>query len=157
AEPGYVCTGAPEPENAGATATYWDASADGKRVIFTSSEKLSDDARGGQLHLYMYSAEAPAGRHLVALDSSGGVAGQSSELDVIGASEDAGYVYFTSERGQLVAGAPGGQDGPTIFVWHDDGTPTGKLRYIGEAGSVDPGDDMRQNILSTNNAPAAAV
>ncbi len=38
-------------------AVYWDASADGSKVFFTTAEKLTDDDPNSTLDLYMYDAE----------------------------------------------------------------------------------------------------
>ncbi len=153
AEPGFVCTGAAEPDPARPLpATYEDASTDGSRVFFLSEEKLTDDAAAegsGHLYLYMYKVDAPSGHHLTLLNGSQTGEGFISKITnptggLIGLGSDGRYVYFW-EEGQLVAGGPPlGVGNPGIYVWHDDGTPGRSLRYIGavKMGEGEPGAEQ---------------
>jgi DNA-binding beta-propeller fold protein YncE len=107
----------PDP-NGPAAARYWNASVDGSRAFFTSTEALSDDAGPGT-NLYMYDVAKPAGHHLSSLVPGAEVSA------VIGVSNDGHYVYFVAS-GQPVAGQP---TPPALgfFAWHD-----GRVSYIGE-------------------------
>ena len=107
-------------------ASFGTASLDGSRVFFISSEALTDDASGGAHQLYMYDASKPASDpHNLTLIANRGAQG------VLGASDDGRYVYFVA-RTQLVAGQPDIQGNDAVYAWHDDGTPSGTLRYVGE-------------------------
>jgi hypothetical protein len=145
-----TCGGNGVPDPAPATplrATYWDASADGGRVFFTTSEQLTDDTPPGQNspHLYMWSATADAqGHHLTLLDADRNPADSPGVADgVIGASDDGHYVYFVAD-GQIVdkPGLPLGHT--SIYLWRDDG-PTPAVEFVGyfakpndENGNLNP-------------------
>lgn len=122
------CNGTPEPDPGGVQqTTYWDASTDGSRVFFTTTEALTDDAPvGGQNKLYMYDAGKPASdpHNLTFLspDNEPADSSNGSALTVAAVSSDGHYVYFTA-FGQLVAGEPPIDRG--IYVWHD-----GTLRFV---------------------------
>ena len=111
-----------------APATFWDASADGERAFFATTQALTEHASNdGARKLYMWSvAPNPSGGHvtLLAPDSDVylGVPGTAGAVAVVGASADGSYVYFLAQ-GQLVAG-PSPCD-ECIFVWHD-----GTISYI---------------------------
>lgn len=119
-------------------ATYWDASTDGLRVFFTSSQALTDDApSSSEGKLYMYDASKPASDpHNLTLISpdnksaDGGDVRWEQNAGVIGASADGHSVYFIA-RGQLVADEPllPLQDG--IYLWRD-----GVLRFIGHVADA---------------------
>jgi hypothetical protein len=114
---------APEGPNPSGPATYWDASADGSRVFFTSQAALTDSTPAdGLLRLYMYSVRPDAsGHHLSVL-------ADLSDGSVVGVSDDGHYVYFTA----------GSID---LFVWHDEsGAP--EVDHIGTLTS----DDLRQDV-----------
>ena len=110
------------PEPSPQPAKLWDASRDGSRAFFTTSEGLVEgDEDGGIPDLYMYDATKPEGERLTLLSVG---AEEAAGVKVIGASDDGHYVYFISD-GQLVAG------GPTpvargLYLWHD-----GEISYIG--------------------------
>jgi hypothetical protein len=119
-------------------ATYEDASADGQRVFFVSSENLTDDAQGTGTggKLYMFEADKPAGHRLTYVSKPQPGApdvGQdmpTSNTGVVGASDDGHYVYFIA-LGQLVAGQLSLGSNGAIYLWHD-----GTLGYVGELASV---------------------
>ncbi len=119
-------------------AVFWDASADGHRVVFTTAAPLVAGDDNGLFDLYMYDADAAAGERLTRLsvdemrdDTNGNVRG------TVGASADGRYVYFVAQN-QLVAGGPptGGQVG--LYLWHD-----GVVRYLGRFAG---GADYRMNV-----------
>jgi hypothetical protein len=111
-EPGFVCTGAPEPDpndHAEPTngdphglrpARYWSASADGSRVFFTSAVELTDDANTGPddnaSNLYEYDVENGMLTDLTVDTNPEDPAG-AAVLGVATASEDGSYVYFVAE------------------------------------------------------------
>jgi hypothetical protein len=84
-----------------APAQFLAASADGSRVFFYTTERLTDDASGGGAQLYMYDTTKPASdpHNLTFI---GGI----PEQVFLGASEDGHYVYFLGARSN-------------IDVWHD--------------------------------------
>jgi hypothetical protein len=129
------CTGTPEPDPTHDTATYWDASTNGSRVFFTTSEALTDNAPiGTGAKLYMYDTTLPdTDPHnltLLNIDNEPGDGAIGAAFGVIGASNDGHYVYFVN-AGQLVAGKPLLSSLPAIFLWHD-----GQITYIGQLGSL---------------------
>jgi hypothetical protein len=128
--------GHPDP-NPGQSATYWDASADGSRVFFTSSEPLTDDApANGGRKLYMYDTTRPASDSNLTLISATNVPSATPDVQtVLGASADGHYVYFMTS-GQLVAGQPGVGVSAVIYVWHD-----GTVRFVAPVNQSDFGDD----------------
>jgi hypothetical protein len=110
---------------------------DGSQVLFTSHSELTGTANTGG-----GSSPTDAGNDLYDYDVSTGVltdltpdktsADSATGADVqavIGASDDASYVYFVA-TGDLAAGATSGQD--NLYVEHD-GTPT----YISPAGGLE--------------------
>lgn len=110
-------------------ATFWDATPDLSQIIFTTGAQLTNDDTNGNVDIYRYDVNAPAGHHLTRLSSDQQPAdGESDVLGVVGMSDDASYVYFIAPF-QMVADAPLiGNDG--LYVWHD-----GATRYIGELGA----------------------
>lgn len=110
----------PDP-SPGQSATYWDASLDGSRVFFSSTEALTDNApTGGNSKLYMYDTNLPdSDPHnltLVSVDNAPSDTGQFVALQ--GISDDGHYVYFGA-GGQLVAGEPAIRTSDALYVWHD--------------------------------------
>lgn len=123
-------------------ATFWDASADGSRVFFTSSAELTTESNTGAANnsedLYEYNLEAKALRDLTveknAVDESTGAMVQG----VAGVSSDGSYVYFVAD-GQLVEDK--GFDGqPNLYVVHNGGTP----RFIATLSASADGADWTQ-------------
>jgi hypothetical protein len=88
-----------------AAATLWDASADGSRAFFITSEGLVDGDNDLSPDLYMYDENAPAGSRLTVLSPTG-----AAPDGVIGASNDGHFVYFVA-------------NGNRLHLWHD-GTVT---------------------------------
>jgi hypothetical protein len=104
------------PPEASQDARYWTATPDGSRVLFTSSEQLTESEGSG---LYMYDASKPASApDNLTLLASGPIAG------VIGMSEDASYVYYVT-----------GSSPPKIMLWHQ-----GNLREVAKVAGEDPAD-----------------
>jgi len=87
-----------------APAALWDASADGSRAFFLTSEGLVDGDDSGTTDLYMYDETAPLGARLTLIGGADGV---------IGASDDGRYVYFVV-------------NGTQINVWH-----SGTVTFVG--------------------------
>jgi hypothetical protein len=133
------CGGTPEPDPNHDFAAYWDASADGSRVFFTSTEALTDDAPlGRDRKLYMYDASLPASdpHNLTLLNVDNAPGDTGDALGVIGASNDGRYVYFIN-GGQLVAGKPLLHSFLGVFLWHD-----GHINYVGRVTGGDLGQDL---------------
>jgi hypothetical protein len=130
--------GDPAPDPTGpAPAIVWDASADGTRIFFTTSEALTDDAPvDGNRKLYMYDASKQANDpHNLIFIASNDVQG------VIGVGDDGRNAYFITP-GQLVPGGPSPIN-HGIFAWHDDGTAHGSLAYVGAfAQNADTGENL---------------
>ncbi|HEY5193565.1 MAG TPA: hypothetical protein VIJ39_06795 [Solirubrobacteraceae bacterium] len=129
------------PEVPEVKATFEDASADGSKVFFTSTEPLTEGA--DESALYEYDFDAPAGRRLtdLAIDENPGE--QAGVSMVTGASEDGSYVYFTA-NGALASGAQSGHCGlndPNVkqlcnlYVHHD-----GLTKFIAGLSQEDESD-----------------
>lgn len=105
-----------------APAQFLDASVDGVRSFFKTSQALTDDALAGGTKLYMYDASkaADAPDNLTLLNHGG-----SEATGIIGASDDGHYVYMLVS-GQLVRDGPPFGNQPGVFLWHD-----GALDFIG--------------------------
>jgi hypothetical protein len=122
-----------------APATFLDASVDGERAFFMTSQALTNDAPvNGDAKIYMYDATKPpsAPDHLTLINADHEPAdGTSSNgKGIVGLSHDGSYVYFAS-NGQIVGGQqPLGAGVPGLYLWHD-----GVVRYIaafsGSAGN----------------------
>jgi DNA-binding beta-propeller fold protein YncE len=136
-----------------ASATFWDASADGLRVFFTSSEELTNDAPAGTTKLYMYDASKPdSDSHnltLVSVDAEPGDTG--SVINVQGASSNGHYVYFAA-AGELVSGQPLLGTERALYVWHD-----GTIRYITRMQGFDDDIEDSNTALWAFNRPTARV
>jgi len=136
-----VPVSASEKTNPDATlpARYWDASSDGERVFFTTSEQLLDSDHDEVLDLYMWRAEADTDRHhLTRISADRNPADQpNGTFGVIGASADGDYVYFIS-AGQIVPGqeplAALGSSGNNVglYLWQN-----GSVTFIAELSGSD--------------------
>ncbi len=101
-------------------AVYWDATADGSRIFFTTFEELTADTPAGEFdaHLYMWSATPDAdGHHLTLLSADHeGADGLGAALGTLGVSDSGDTVYFL-QRGQIVAGEEPLGNVAGIYVW----------------------------------------
>ncbi len=114
------------PADAFAPARYWDATPDGTRVLFSTTQALTDDAISNtDSKLYMYDTTRPASESdnltLISVDSE--LKDGGDVIGAIGLGEDASYVYFITE-GQLVSGGSF-LNGKMINVWHE-----GEVRFV---------------------------
>lgn len=139
-----------EPDPAGPQpVTYRGASTDGKRILFTSCEKLTDDSTaecvegGGSEDLYEYNAE---GESLTDISKvAAPVEGPARVLGLLGESDDGSYVYFAAE-GRLTSATPA-EAGPKLFAWHN-----GELRFVTWLANSDGG---RQELWAPTYAAGA--
>ena len=94
---------------------YMTASSDASRVFFLDRGHLTAQSSPGEEDLYEYDLNAPVGERLTDLTVDTN-AGEAADVEqVLGASEDGGYVYFFA-RGALAPGArPGGHN---LYVRH---------------------------------------
>jgi hypothetical protein len=139
------------PPDTAQAATFLDATPDGAKVYFTSSEALTNDAPTSGLKLYMYSVTPDdQGRHLRVLADD--LFGGNGPGGVIGTSTDGTYVYFTSPNQLVPGGDPIPNGGYGIYLWHDDGTPAGALTFVGSVSFLDAGrmDGLATYDLSTD-------
>ncbi len=119
-----------------ADAAYWDATPDGSRVFFTTTQALTDDAPvGGDNKLYMYDASRPeSDPHNLVLLSPDAVPSDAGDVkSVVGVGGGGHYVYFLA-AGRLLVGQP--QVDRAIYVWHD-----GSVRFVAAVASDDDRDD----------------
>jgi hypothetical protein len=121
------CSGTPEPD-AFAPAAFLDASKDGTRAFFMTSQALTDDAPAdGRQKIYMYDATKPGSdpHNLTLVDADSEPAdGTNDAIAEMGVSDDGRYFYFM-QNGALVRGDP---LGASIYLWHD-----GQLTRVGPA------------------------
>lgn len=133
----------PSPDPAGEQpARYEHASADGSRVFFRTTERLTDDDDNDNADLYVYDAALPATdpHNLTRVSIDGEPDDASGDVNsVIGASEDGSYVYFTNTS-QLVDGGPAITSAAGLYIWH-----AGTLAYIGGL----PVDDLTLNAQNS--------
>jgi hypothetical protein len=126
-------------------ALLWEASRDGSRAFFTTSEGLIEGDDDGIPDLYMYEMEKPEGERLTLL--SGGGDPLAEVQGVVGASDDGHYVYFLA-AGQLVAGEPP-VERAGLYLWHD-----GDVSYI---GSIDgAGANSGQAVIENSTRASSS-
>jgi DNA-binding beta-propeller fold protein YncE len=141
-------TGAKGPSGEG---TFWAATADGEKAIFSAPGKLTADSQAaGQL--YRFEARAPEGQRLTDL-TPGPVAPEIQ--GVIGASKDSSEIYFVA-KGVLT----GEEEGPTgekaqqgqnnLYLWHEGEG----VRFVGRLSEEDTSDwqPIPQNITARVSA-----
>lgn len=117
--------------DAEAPAVYWNATADGQRVFFTTDEQLIDDDGDTSADLYMYDFGQPLGGRLTLISVDDKPSDDGRVVGTFGVSEDGRSAYFAA-AGQLVADAPVLDGNVGIYLWHD-----GDLRFIGHLGVLD--------------------
>jgi hypothetical protein len=106
-------------------ARYWDASADGSKVFFTSRSELTDDANTGPAdnaaNLYEYDLNTGVLSDLT-VDNNVGDAHGAAVLGLVNAAENGSYVYFVAE-GSLAPGATSGR--ANLYIYH-----AGTVKFI---------------------------
>ncbi len=168
-EPGFVCTGAPEPDpsdpataefpNGIRPAFYRDASVDGSRVFFTSRAELTDDANTGPAddagNLYECEIVEVEGKPACRLsdltvDTNDGDVDGAAAVGLVTASEDGSYVYFVA-NGVLASGAKpgnciteenedgGGERTCSLYVEHYGGAGWEPPKFIATLAGGDEG------------------
>ena len=106
-------------------ATYQEASVDGSRVFFYTTEQLVNEDEDSANDLYMWSATPDSeGHHLTRIHALG----EGRSGGVMGVSADGHYVYFVGQE--------------KIYLWHD-----GDLSLIGPSSSVDASPNFGQETF----------
>jgi hypothetical protein len=148
------CTGEPEPDPHGPrdALLQW-AAADGSRVLFSSTQELTNDAHTGGADnshdLYAYNAATRQLTDLSVDTNPADAATGAGVQGVVGLSQDGSYIYFVAD-GQLVPGQ--GIDGqPNLYLWHA-GSP---LRYIVTLSAGDSADWVEGTIAGGGGPQAA--
>jgi hypothetical protein len=134
-----ACSGTPDPDEFSPVA-YLDASTDGRRVFFMTTQALTDDATPGNNHqIYMYDDSQPASdpHNLTLLNPDKEPTDGSDAAGMIGVSEDGQYAYFISAN-QILAGHHLLNSESVIDLWHN-----GKVT---EVSTVSGG--IRENLLA---------
>jgi hypothetical protein len=144
-----------------ASARFLDASADGRRAFFSTTQRLNEDAPVNEIKLYMYDASKPASDPhnltLVNVDREP-KDGLTIFKGVIGLSDDGHSVYLLSS-GQLVTGGPAVGADSGVYLWRD-----GSLTYVGSIGRDDgvfasheqlvtSGTNLRLNVREARVSP----
>jgi hypothetical protein len=132
-------------------AAFRTATPDGSKVLFTSSEELTDDANTGSADqgadLYAYDL---ASDELTDLTPDSGDANGADVQGVVGISDDASYVYFAA-NGVLADGATQGDCDAddffttqlcNLYLWHD-----GEFTFIARL-SVRGGTDQDSDVTN---------
>jgi hypothetical protein len=116
---------------------FMGASEDGNKVFFSSAQRLTNDANSG-IDLYRYDVSADR-----LVDLTAGTAGSlaASVQGVVDFSDDGNRVYFVA-LGQVVPGE-GIAGQPNLYLWEDDGTDQGAVRFI---GTLDPSSAMGGSV-----------
>jgi hypothetical protein len=125
----------PEPSTG---AFFQGASQDGKKVFFqTEDELIPGDTDTGPIGNDLYVFE-PATNQLrrISLDGNSTDGSGAQFEGVLDFTADGGFVYFAAV-GELVPGQPSAA-GTHLYVWHDDGSANGTIRYI---ATLDPALD----------------
>jgi hypothetical protein len=111
-------------------ASFQAASADGARVYFTSTERLTE-AAGSDGGLYLWERQPTSAAHHLTLVAPGGV-----DALVLGASRDGRRVYFVAPGGLLADGPPIAED--AVYLWEEDpGGGSGTRSFVGALSFVD--------------------
>jgi len=130
-------------------AVFWAMSTNGQRVLFTTSEQLTDDDTNVNNDLYLFDAAAPAGSRLtrISVQDPSRAAGGAADVDiVVGASDDGRTVYFTSSA-PLLPGDPSFAAGTVgIYMWRDTGSGPPQLRFVAPLGAFS--GNLFQNRLA---------
>jgi hypothetical protein len=145
------CTGVCQSSPPG-DASFWDASADGSKVFFTSTQQLTNNASEDShssdsgisctttagvngCNLYEYDFTAAAGHNLVDVSAGDSSGGGPRVQKVVGISEDGSHVYFTA-LGILSTASNGvGQvaraGAENLYVFERDADhPEGRVSFI---------------------------
>jgi hypothetical protein len=127
----------PDPHGAGGT--FWAASADARKVFFTSSNELTDDANTGDdgsgnptdagRDLYLYDLTTGDLTDLSIDANPADISVGADVQGVIGASDDGEYVYFVAHGGMAPEATSGANN---LYVSHG-----GRTTYIGALDSAD--------------------
>ena len=180
----WVRDGAAEPEDLSATlctvacgaaaAAYFEgASHDGRRVYFTTAQKLldgdqddrADGDNAGDTDLYVHDSAFAVNNRLQNVTASGNPGEGAGVLGVVRVSDDGSYVYFVA-NGRALAGANARGDVPQVgdnnlYVYHRPRSPLGAAATIGFVGRVDLADvdrsssgaGPRRNLFETQERP----
>jgi hypothetical protein len=172
AEPGYVCSGTPEPDPAGPQqARYWGASTDGSRVFFTSCAKLTNDARAvgpGRTYynnnfedcvpgareqgrdLYEYEVNPTIGEPglLKDLTVDGGEVDGAKVMGVVDISENGSLVYLVAQGVLASGGAVAGQ--PNLYLYREGAAKP--LKFI---ATLAPGNNTIPGQEDTGSGDSA--
>ena len=142
-------------------AQFEDASSDGRQVLFTDTQQLTDgateDAVSGDsaarnggcpaavssgCNLYEYDSTLPSGHNLIDM-SEGDRSGSGPRVQrVLAMSNDGSHVYFVA-RGELTAtanseGATPQRTGENLYCYERDTEhPTGRLRFVATLSPID--------------------
>jgi hypothetical protein len=130
-------------------ARFRDATPDGKKVFFTTSERLLDEDTDDAVDLYRwdYEEDPDTGHHLTLIsrdeEPADGIG--SDTQGVLGVGRDGERVYFVA-RSQLVPGEPAEVNvhkGPHLYLWE-----SGELRYLHRFGGDDDGTNPNPGALN---------
>jgi hypothetical protein len=180
----WVRDGAAEPEDlsaskctvtcgAAAPAYFEGASHDGRRVYFTTAQKLLDSDQddradadnAGDTDLYVHDYAYAVNSRLRNVTASGAVGQGAGVLGVVRVSDDGSYVYFVA-NGRPLAGANARGQEPqagdnNLYVYHRPRSPLAAPETIGFIGRVDlpdvdrssGPDGPRRNLFDAQGRP----
>ena len=121
-----------------AAAQFQEASTDGSKVVFSSPQRLTDEASQGQENIYLYDFDNPVGHELIDV-SAGDASGLGPRvIGAVAVSPDGSHVYFAA-RGVLTSSpntqGQHAQEGQSnLYVYERDADhPEGRIAFIADA------------------------
>ena len=134
------CTSPQCQSSSAAPAVFAAASTDARRIVFRSTQQLTDDATDGSDNLYLYDFDKPAGARLTTISVA--AVGEPG-LDGVTAVNEAGtHVYFAA-RGALASEPNAANEDPepgdhNLYLYERDAAhPGGRLVFITELSGDD--------------------
>jgi hypothetical protein len=130
-----ACTGSADRD-----AAFAGASADGSKGLFTSDQRLTNEA-GDEANLYEYDFDSPSGENLVDV-SAGDPAHGPQVQGVVAISSDGSHVYFVA-KGVLAGGADARGEAPeegadNLYVFERDSAyPRGRMEFVTQLPEAD--------------------
>jgi hypothetical protein len=124
-----------------AAAHFDDASADGTRAFFSTTQALTEEAVQGSENIYMYDANAEADHHLTLVNK--GVTSGSAAIS--GISRDGHYVYFFMSSDHFPS--VGGSSSAQLYLWHD-----GEIVFVGSVPGLN--EELTNSPLQSQSYPS---
>lgn len=150
------CTSSACLSSAPASASFMGMSDDGSKVVFSSTQQLTDEASEGQENLYLYDFTNPSGHELLDISAHDSSGFGPRVLGPVAISADGSHVYFVA-KGALTrtANAQGqfAQSGAeNLYVFeHEAGRATDKIVFIAALLNADQNEWSRISVYRRAN------